>query len=42
MPERRDHDLLEGDRTAGGTGPQWPERGYFPPALGHPTREVAW
>ena len=23
MPERRDHGLLEGDRTAGGPGRQW-------------------
>src|SRR6516165_10665566 len=33
MPERRDHGLLEGDRTAGGPGPQWLSGGYFPPAL---------
>jgi hypothetical protein len=33
MPERRDHGLLEGDRTAGGSGPQWLRCGYFPPAL---------
>jgi hypothetical protein len=33
MPERRDHGLLEGDRTAGGSGKQWLRCGYFPPAL---------
>ena len=33
MPERRDHGLLEGDRTAGGSARQWLRGGYFPPAL---------
>ena len=32
MPERRDPGLLEGDRTAGGPGPQWLRCGHFPPA----------
>jgi hypothetical protein len=32
MPARRDHGLLEGDRTAGGPRPQWLRCGYFPPA----------
>ena len=31
MSERRDHGLLEGDRTAGGSGRQWLRGGYFPP-----------
>jgi hypothetical protein len=31
MPERRDHGLLEGDRTAGGPGPAMASTGYFPP-----------
>ena len=38
MPERRDHGLLEGDRTAGGPARQWLRRGYFPPA---PSRAFA-
>jgi hypothetical protein len=33
MPERRDHGLLKGDRTAGSSGLQWLSCGYFPPAL---------
>jgi hypothetical protein len=33
MPERRDHGLLEGDRTAGGAGKQWLRCGYFPPRV---------
>jgi hypothetical protein len=33
MPERRDHGLLEGDRTAGGSVGQWLRGDYFPPAL---------
>jgi hypothetical protein len=33
MLERRDHGLLEGDRTAGGSSPQRLRCGYFPPAL---------
>ncbi len=33
MPERRDHGLLEGDRTAGGSVWQWLRGDYFPPAL---------
>ena len=36
MPEGRDHGLLEGDRTAGGPGPQWLRCGYFPPAPATP------
>jgi len=32
MPARRDHGLLEGDRTAGCPGRQWLRCGYFPPA----------
>jgi hypothetical protein len=35
----RDHGLLEGDRTAGGSGRQWLRGGYFPPALATPRDE---
>ena len=31
MPARRDHGLLEGDRTAGECGPATAASGYFPP-----------
>jgi len=34
--KRRDHGLLEGDRTAGGSVRQWLWGDYFPPALATP------
>jgi hypothetical protein len=41
MPEKRDHGLLEGDRTAGDSARQWLRGGYFPPApLGPLHREA--